>query len=281
MNLHSHPGSHRRLRIPHGLPASVRIGLASTLAAGSIVAAIAAPVAAVTAPVPTTVLAGVGEAGTLGMCADAWVAVRTGPSIATWKKVGDCEIDRRLVTLGRLTTAIDGARRLTDAHHDTLAATISSTSSGLKRLRAEIDGDTTAASLRDDLGRIATDFRVYLVVARQVWLVVAADAGDAAVTAFGPATTRLQTAIDTAKAAGKDVSAAQSDLSAMTGHVADASKALDGTAAAVLAVTPASWNAGTGKAALRGARSDIADAAHDLRAAVASARAVLADLRAA
>jgi hypothetical protein len=89
--------------------------------------------------------------------------------------VGRCEIDRRLETLTKLQSVVDASTALADAHEAALDNILSSTSAGLRALRTEIDGDTTVEAVREDIRRIFEDFRVYALVARQVWLVKAAD----------------------------------------------------------------------------------------------------------
>ena len=248
-----------------------------TLAATGVVLAttlVAAPVLAAS-PSPATPGLDLG----LDRCSAARITARANPTVENVKAVGDCEIARRLETVKNLQAVVADSGTLTSAHKDALNGILSSTASGLTSLKATIDGDTTLGQLTTDLRRIVTDERVYLVVARQVFLVRAADTGSTVAADMGDATTSLQTAIDEAKANGKDTSAAEAALASMQGHLSDATGKLDGVAADVLAVTPASFDAGTGGPALRTARADLGAARQSLRAALADARTVLADLR--
>ena len=65
----------------------------------------------------------------------------------------------------------------------------------------------------------------------------------------------------------------------MTAAVTKARAEVAGDADAILAQTPAAWNAGTAKPVLDAARASISAARSDLRTAVTEARAVLAALR--
>ncbi|MBI3744931.1 MAG: hypothetical protein HY264_00090, partial [Chloroflexi bacterium] len=124
-----------------------------------------------------------------------------------------------------------------------------------------------------------TDYRVYVLVARQVNLVRGDDRIGAAADRLTSATTRLTDAIAQAKANGKDVTVAQGHLDAMIAAIAKARGEVAGDADAVLAQTPAAWNAGTAKPILDAARDSISAARSDLRTALSEARATLAALR--
>jgi hypothetical protein len=234
---------------------------------------LAAPVAAAPSSDPAATRAGVGR------CAPLWVTARAEPTVANLQAVGHCEIDRRLETLSNLQSVVDASVTLTEAHQAALGAILASSSSGLRALRAEIDGDTTIAALRHDIRRIFEDFRVYALVARQVWLVKAADTVVVTAAGFDTTAERLEAAIDQAESSGKDVGDARRHLAAMIASVARAEAAVDGDAATVLRLKPSDWNDGTAAPVLRQARESLRDARVALREALASARAVLAALR--
>ena len=240
----------------------------------------AAPVLAAPAPATGSSPAG-SEAGELNArlhCVREWRAARVEPTADELKAVGRCEIDRRLVTIARLGAAVDGARALTDAHESALEAILDRSAAGLRSLRAEIEADTTIPELREDLRRIVTDFRIYTLVTRQVGLVIAADAVDAAGAGLKDRAADLADLIARAEAAGKDVTAAKRHLAAMETAIAEALGDVDGLAAMVLPLTPAEWNAGTAQPVLRAAHVAVDAARADLRTAKAEARQVLAAL---
>lgn len=212
-------------------------------------------------------------------CAPEWLAAKAQPTVEHLQAVGFCEIDRRLVTIGRLQAGVDAARALTDAHESALETILGSSVAGLRALRAEIDADTTVEELRADIKSIFEDFRIYALVTRQVQLVRAADTVDAAGAALGKAADRLAALIAQAGANGKDVTEASAHLAAMEAAIAAALAGVDGVADEVLPLTPADWNAGTAGPVLREARAAIEDARADLRTAKAEARQVIAALR--
>jgi hypothetical protein len=214
-----------------------------------------------------------------GRCAAEWEAARTDPTVEELQALGRCEIDRRLDDLGRLQAAVDRSQALTDAHEASLEGILASATTGLQALRAEIDAATTVDGAREDVRRIAEDFRVYVLVARQVWLVTADDVVASGVTRAEAAADRVEQAIEAAREAGRNVADAPSHLAAMRREADAAARAIEGDAAAVLALTPAAWNAGDAKPVLDAARSSIAEARASLRTVMREARAALADLR--
>ena len=211
-------------------------------------------------------------------CAEAWRAAAADRTVEHYQAVGLCEIDRRLATIERLGNAIDGSRPLTDGHQATLQEILDKAAAGLRALRAEIEADTTLPELREDIGSIFEDYRIYVLVVRQVWLVMAADTVDAAGAALDGTAADLAALIERAEAAGQDVTEATAHLAAMEAAIAEALAGVDGVADEVLPLTPADWNAGTAGPVLREGRQAIVDARADLRTAMTEARQVIAAL---
>lgn len=212
-------------------------------------------------------------------CRPDWQAAKDDRTLAKVQAVGFCEIDRRLVTIDRLQVLVHGADVLTDAHAAALTRILDHSETGLKALRREIAADTTVPSATEDVRRIFTEYRIYALVTRQVALVRADDRVDAAANRLTHASDQLAAAIARAAGNGKDVTVAQGHLDAMIAAIGDARAEVAGDATAVLAQTPATWNAGTAKPVLDAARASIGAARSDLRTALTEARAVLAALR--
>ncbi len=200
--------------------------------------------------------------------------------VGNLRKLGDCEIDRRLDTITKLQSRVADAAGLTAGDRDALRSQLTADTSGLTALRAAIDGETDVQALKADLKKIATDFRIYLLMVPKVADVIAAENELAAVARLGTQATKLQARIDADKAAGKDVSGAQADLSAMTAKVAQVSPLVAGIPAAVLPLTPTQYNAGTAKPILVSSRTSIKSGRGLLAGARADARACVAALKA-
>lgn len=221
----------------------------------------------VTATTPST-----GPAGT-GVCLTQLTALKSGVTVANLRAFGDCEIDRRFDTLTNLSSKIAGSKFLTGSDAAALQSEVGSTRSGLTSLKATIDSETSITALKADIVKIATDYRVYLLVVPQVNLVNGADAVLYAQTKFATVNTNLSARIAAAKAAGKDTTAAQADLDAMNASVTAAVGLASPLPAQLLPLTPAGWNAGTAGPIITAARTALGTARADLKAAVADAQA--------
>jgi len=221
----------------------------------------------VTAATPAT-----GPSGK-GACATEAAAVKTGATVATLRTFGDCEINRRFVTLTNLTAKITASKVMTSSDKAALQGEIGSTTAGLTSLKAAIDAETGIPALRADIVKIATGYRIYLLVTPQVNLVNASYAVLAAQTRFATVNTNLTARIAAAKAAGKGTTAAQADLDAMNASVTAAVGLASPLSAQLLPLTPAQYNVGTAGPILTAARTALGQARDDLRSALADAKA--------
>ena len=256
---------------------AARGALASIVVGGILAIGSVAPTFAVGAATPL-----VPEAGTAAASRQciAETAAAKDNGVGNLRKLGDCEIDRRFDTITKLQSRVAGAAGLTAGDRDALGSQLTADTNGLTALRAAIDGETDVHVLKADLKKIATDFRIYLLQVPKVADVIAADNELAAVARLGTHAAKLQARIDTDKAAGKDVTEAQTDLNAMTAKVAQVSPLVTGIPAAVLPLTPAQYNAGTAKPILVSSRTSIQSGRGLLAGARADAQACVAALKA-
>jgi hypothetical protein len=259
LNLHLSSGLARSAAVR----SIVAVGAAGLLAVGSFSSVYAAG--------PSTAAAAAGHR----FCIPEWTAAVATPGIDKLRAAGDCEINRRFVTLDALTRLVNGSDVLTADHKIDLRdvnainpASYAAERAGLTTLKASIDSDTTLAALRADVGKIAPDYRVYLLVVPKTHLVAASDATAKAIARFGPLSSELQNLINLAKAAGKDVTAAQAALDDLKAKVAQAGTVNESVAASILPLSPSDWNNGTAKPLLTAARSSI----HQARGLLVDAR---------
>jgi hypothetical protein len=171
------------------------------------------------------------------------------------KARGHLAIQARLNEIGRLTTLVNGATHLTSSNRSALLSKLSSDTSGLQSLDTKIQGDTDGTTLRSDLESIVTAYRIYVLVAPQVHIVVASDRVTAFVSLGNSIADKIQAKIDAAKADGKDVKKAQEALDDMKKQLADAASAIAGVAARVIALTPSGYPGN--RSTLLSARSSI------------------------
>jgi hypothetical protein len=230
---------------------------------------------------PVAATAQTGSAGSSGTSADTRTAAVDRCDVATVKTHITAAIDRRLTTLGTLTTRTTDARGLTASDRSTLQSQLAAEKSGLTSLRSHVAADTDCASLRTDAKSVVETYRVYLLMAPKVHLVIAADSVTAIVnsTKLADAEARLQDGIDKRKGAGKDMTQAQAQLDDMKAKVAAAQSAVASVSSSVINLEPSGYPGN--RPAILAARDSVRAGRADLRAARADARAVIAALRAA
>ena len=193
------------------------------------------------------------------------------------KSRGDNEIDRRLQVLSTLANVVDESRHLSASDKSQLKDQIQSDQSGLSALKAKIDADTDLPTLRVDLRKIVTDFRVFVLLIPKIHMVRAIDLFQDAAGFLEKATTKLQSLIDTAKGQGKDTAADQTAFDDMLAKISDAKAKLQGLAAELLSLAPSGYPGN--RSASMAAREKIRQAKTDLTEARADARKILGDLR--
>jgi len=205
-------------------------------------------VAALTAGLSLAAFAGMAQAAP-GSGADATTPEATGNTKARC----DAAIDKRVNDLATWTSKINAAAHLTDAQKSALTGELATTSTGLTTVaKPAVDSAADKTALKAACQAIAQNYRVYLVVAPQVRLTVAADAEEAGIA-------ELQGKVNDAKAKGLDTAAIETLLST-------AQSLESGAVSKISPITPASYNAdpaGT-KAIFVSARSDLRQAHTDL-----------------
>ncbi|MDI1465818.1 hypothetical protein QEZ54_33085 [Catellatospora sp. KI3] len=221
-------------------------------------------------------------AATLGLTAalPAQAAAPTGVVLAdrattvdAAKRLVTARIDGRLAVLRANGVAINNAARLSDGHQAALKAILDQAVTGLTELKAKVAGETTLEALKADARSMVEDYRVYILVQKQVHLTLAADVETAAVARLRTAYDKLGKAIAAAKAAGKDVGDAEAKLADMKAQLDKAEAAVSGVADALLAVKPGP-DAEAIKAQTQAARGKVRDGRTALKAAIADAKAI-------
>jgi hypothetical protein len=224
-------------------------------------------------------------------------ALALGPTAAsastarlTTAPTGDCDvaavktrvtaaIDRRIITLDSLTSRTNEAAGLTDADRHTLLSQLAAEKNGLSGLKAHVAADTDCPSLRADAKSVVETYRVYLVMAPKVHLVIAADSITKITNSdkVADSEAKLQAGIDKKKNEGKDMTQAQADLNDMKAKVASARAAVASVSSSVINLQPTDYPGN--RTTIVAGRDSVRAGRADLRSARADARAVIAILR--
>jgi len=216
--------------------------------------------------------------GIIGVVTFAGTANAAPVDLTAAKAKCDAAITERVAELAKLTTRVNSAKALTADHKATVGGILSASNSGLNDLKAKIDADTDAATLKADCGQITAGFRIYALRAPQVRLALAGDRQATVLTKGTTIVPKLEAAIQKAATNGKDVTDANAKLDDLKAKLADATTLLNGLVDNELTFTPEQWNANHG--VLSGAMQSLKTSQADLKTALADAKAIIADLKA-
>lgn len=215
------------------------------------------------------------------VAAIAVVGVVATPGLASAAPIDDLRtrctaaIDQRLTTLDELTSKIAASTDLSVDHAATLTTEVADEKTGLQALKITIAGDAEIGVLRADCRKIIDDYRVYLLEVPTVHLTIAGDAALAVVATAEGLAPSLQSRIDAAVAAGKDVGNAQDLMNDYNAQVAAAKGLVQPIGDTVIPLTPADYNAGIAGPVLDAARTSLHTARDDLRTARSDAHQIM------
>jgi hypothetical protein len=186
-----------------------------------------------------------------------------------WQKVHDkllSDLQARVQTLAKLTSSVNNDKTLSPQDRATLSGLLSNETTGIDQLLATVQAatpqNTTIAQLRADAKEMVDNYRVYLVMSRQVHLTEAADRQTTAETKIESKESKIQAAVIKA---GSPPNAVQA-YNDLVHQVANATQATgEAHIPAVLAVTPQGYP-GDGQP-LTAARTALGQANTDLKAA--------------
>jgi hypothetical protein len=155
--------------------------LRTTIAAISALALASSPLlaSAQTVGVNAHVAVGTSTGATARMGANASTTAHAGANldarIVQAKDRADKEIDRRIDKLTELAARISEMKRLTDADHSALSASIQAEIDSLTALKVKIDADTSTTTLKADIQSITKGYRIFVLVMPQAAITAAAD----------------------------------------------------------------------------------------------------------
>jgi hypothetical protein len=197
--------------------------------------------------------------------------------LATIQSRGDAEIERRLKTLGNLTTKIAATTKLNASDKTALSAEVASATAGLTALKTQLDGETTLGAARTDAQNILTEYRVYALVAPKVLLIATADGQQAVEAKLSALADKLQTRVTAAASAGKPTNGLQTALDALKAQVAKAQAVSSSVEMKLLPLQPSDYNGD--HTILASYITQLHQAHADNQAAYNNAKALVAELK--
>jgi len=190
---------------------------------------------------------------------------------------GTAEIDRRVSNLNSALAKLGASTKLKTADKSALTQQVQTEVASLTALENKLVADTDLATARTDVQSIVTDYRVYVLMLPKVRLVASTDRFDVVEDKLATLNDTLQTKVNAAKSAGKDVTALQSSLDDMKAKTADATSKTSTLVAQLLALQPTDYNAN--HAVLLTYRTSLTAALADVKAARDDAKSVIDGLK--
>jgi hypothetical protein len=185
----------------------------------------------------------------------------------------DREIDRRVNSLEKLISHINGMKKISADQKATLVSQVQAEIDSLKALKTKIDSDTDVATLKADKKSIVDAYRVFVVFMPKVQIMAN---GDKIIELADQMTTgleaKVQLKINEASASGKDVTTANAKMADGQAKLADAKTQAQNAINMVASLDPAGYpgNKATLQQArnlLQTARKDLVTAMQDFKAA--------------
>lgn len=173
------------------------------------------------------------------------------------------ELDRRISSLNKLLTRINGIKRLTADQKSTLTTQVQNEISNLNALKTKIAGDTDIATLRTDVQSIVKSYRIYALFIPKIYIIVNADRLVDIADEMTQIAGKLQARIDAAKVAGNDTTEMQNLLSDYNAKIADAKTQAQNAINLVMPLIPDGFPGN--KTTLQSARTTLQTARADLR----------------
>lgn len=159
------------------------------------------------------------------------------------KGLADNEINRRLGSLHSLENIVQDAHCLSAADKAKIEAEIRTEQSALPAVKTKIDDDGDTTTEREHVKSVSDDFKNFALIMPKVHLLRVSDRLTCAVTKVTKYADRLQTNIDAAKTAGKDVTSETTTMTDMRAQLKAASDDLSSALNAILNTTPDQFKA--------------------------------------
>jgi hypothetical protein len=187
------------------------------------------------------------------------------------------DITNRVNSLNNFTGRIQGMKNLSDSQKTGFVSTIQTGISDMNTLESKIKSDTSTTTMLADLKTLAPDYRIYLLVEPQLYILSAVDRVNTLVGTLQGVQTKIQTRVsaDSSLSGNTTITA---DLADMTSKIADATAQASAAQAEVANLVPDQGNTTvqqSNTAALKDARSKIKTATADLAAARKDAGAIV------
>jgi uncharacterized small protein (DUF1192 family) len=200
-----------------------------------------------------------------------------GHDISCIKQKGDQKIQERLDALQQLISRAQANKTITTDEHNDIVNNINEATKGLNQLKTKLDGETTEAAARQDYHDIFAQYYIFwIALPRERHQLLLDDMAQISAK-LQSAEGNLQSAIDTAKSKGQDVTQEQNQLNEIKSLLSDA--ATQSNAANKLLDQLTVTNVSTRTQTIAALNTDCKAERADLVKAAADRKAILAELK--
>ena len=211
----------------------------------------------------------------LDMNAQATMSATASTSITTkldtaGRAKADTEITSRISALNSLETRINQMQKISANDKASLDTNLQAAVADMTNLKATIDADTVAATLKSDIQSITKSYRIYMLILPQGRIIAASDRIMTITGLLSDLSAKLQVRIAAAQAAGQNVTVLNASLSDMNAKTSDANVQAQAAISEVANLQPDNGNTTTftsNQQAIKDARAKIKVATADLKTA--------------
>lgn len=198
--------------------------------------------------------------------------------LAALQTIAKTETSTRITALNTAITKVTANKYITAADKSTVLNVLNNDVTGMNSVEAKVAADTTLAAAKADYKTMFTTYRVYAVAIPGASYATASDdiTGNA-LPKLVSAEAKLSAALN-GKEKTKSTPALQADLTDMQTQITAATNALNGNAAAALAVSPDTFNSNHNVFAP--IRANVVTARASVKTAIADGKTILAALKA-
>lgn len=194
----------------------------------------------------------------------------------------DEAITARIKALNNLNARIQLMKNVSASEKSNITTQTEKNSVGLMTLKTKIDADSDLTTAKNDYNSIFGSYRIYALVIPQGYILAAADRVNTLTDMFSALSVKLQTRINEAQKAGKDVSTLQAALVDLNTNVAGAKNQGQTARSAVAFLVPDQGDKtklASNRATLVAARANIKTATEQLKTARTDAKKIIEGLK--
>lgn len=211
------------------------------------------------------------------------VAQRLSQTMANQRDRAQQEITRRIDALNGLITRIQDMKNVSVASKASLNSQVQSIISNLNTLETKINTDTDEATLKADFKSVVDSYRIFMLVLPRTRIMASADRLTTINNSLNIVGTKLQTRINEAQTAGKDVTSLLTTLADYSSKVSDSLTQATAADAHIANLVPDQGDKtimDSNTTALKQSRSDLKVAQQDIVTARQDAKTIMQGLKA-